>query len=220
LLDALLTLARGQTGIDRRAPVDLASVTEQVLHVRRAEALRRGVEITSALTPAPMTGDARLIERLVANLVDNALRYNIDHGEVAVMTETQDGCAHLSVVNTGPIVPLEDVDRLVQPFRRPGSDRTGQGEGFGLGLSIVQAIAEAHGAALTIDPQAGGGLAVLVTFPRSDDDAGDGAAERHRETAVSLSIEDLGALGDGRIQHAPSAVSSHGLDGSKPSRRK
>ena len=167
-----------------------------------------------------MTGDSRLIERLVANLVDNALRYNIDHGEVAVMTEGQEGCARLSVVNTGPIVPSEDVDGLVQPFRRPGSDRTRHGEGFGLGLSIVQAIVEAHGAALTISPQAGGGLAVVVTLAGSNTRASDGAAERHRESTVSLSTEDVGVLGDERDQRVPGAVLSDGRDGSTPSRRR
>ncbi|MGA2529469.1 MAG: HAMP domain-containing sensor histidine kinase [Acidimicrobiales bacterium] len=176
LLEALLTLARGQTGFDRRAPFDLATVTEQVLLARRPEALLRGVEINCALAPAPMAGDPRLVERLVVNLVDNALRYNIDHGEVAVITDTHDGYTCLSVVNTGPIVPLEEVKRLVQPFQRSGSDRTGHGEGFGLGLSIVQAITEAHGASLAIDPQAAGGLAVAVTFLQTNDQASDGAA--------------------------------------------
>lgn len=185
LLEALLTLARGQTGVERRAPFDLAAITEQVIIARRAEMLRAGVEINSALAPARVTGDARLVERLVANLVENAIRYNIDHGQAAVTTETEDGRARLSVVNTGPIVPVEDLERLVQPFERPGSDRMGHGEGFGLGLSIVQAIAEAHGADLAIRPEASGGLAVVVTFPRSHDHASNGAAQRDREPQIS-----------------------------------
>jgi signal transduction histidine kinase len=194
LLEALLTLTRGQTGIDRRAPFDLGTVTERVLLASRPDALRRGVELQSTLAPAPVTGDPRLVERLVANLVDNALRYNVDQGEVAVITEIRDGCARLSVLNSGPIVRLEDLDRLDQPFQRPGSDRTRHGEGFGLGLSIVKAIAEAHGAVLTIGSQVGGGLAVVVTFPQSEAHAGDGAAKRRHGSTVPSPTEDLRAL--------------------------
>jgi signal transduction histidine kinase len=194
LLDALLTLARGQTGIETRAPFDLAALTGEVLFARRDEALGRGVELRSTLTPAPMTGDPRLVERLVANLVDNALRHNVEGGEVAVMTASEGGRVRLAVRNTGPIVPRDDVECLVQPFQRPGADRTRHGEGFGLGLSIVQAIATAHGAALSIDPQARGGLDVAVTFPQSEISA---------------------ALGGDRVGLVGGAVSSPGLDGAR-----
>jgi len=77
----------------------------------------------------------------------------------------RDSRAVLSVSNTGPAVPAAAVDRLLRPFQRLGADRTGHAEGLGLGLSIVQAIAQAHGAALVVRPQPGGGLRVEVSFP-------------------------------------------------------
>lgn len=165
LIEALLTLTRGQSGLLRRAPFDLAVVTEEVLLAREAEAQQRGVQVRPTLSPAAVQGDRRLAERLVANLMDNALRYNLADGQVEVDTGMKDGRAVLSIVNTGPIVPSADVDRLIQPFQRLGTDRTNQGRGLGLGLSIVQAIAQAHDAKLSIHPRPSGGLEVQVAFP-------------------------------------------------------
>jgi signal transduction histidine kinase len=165
LIDALLTLARGQTGSDKREPLDLADLACRVLVTRRAEAQRRGLDLREALAPASVTGDARLIERLVANLVDNALRHNEDAGHVDVATGNRSGHAVLSVGNTGPLVPAADVDRLFEPFERLGANRTGHDGGLGLGLSIVQAIANAHGATIDVHPQRKGGLHIDVSFP-------------------------------------------------------
>jgi len=165
LIEALLTLARGQAGLDRQEPFDLAGVSGQVLHGRRAEASYLGLDLRTAACPAPLTGDPRLAERMVANLVDNALRHNQAGGWIEVTTGTGAGHAFLTVANTGPQIPPTEADRPLQPFRRLGADRTGQGRGLGLGLSIVQAIADAHGAALTALPRPGGGLRVEVTFP-------------------------------------------------------
>jgi signal transduction histidine kinase len=106
----------------------------------------------------------RLVERLVANLVDNALRHNVPDGRIAVATNTEAGHAVLSVTNTGPTVPAAAVDQLLQPFQRLAPERTTR-EGVGLGLSIVQAIATAHNATLTLRPQPKGGLHVEVSFP-------------------------------------------------------
>jgi signal transduction histidine kinase len=164
LIDALLTLSRGQAGLNRREGLDLADVTDQVLVHRRSEAARRGLELHAALSPAPATGDARLVERLVANLVDNALRHNVPDGRVEVATNTDAGHAVLSVTNTGPTVPVAAVDQLIQPFQRLVPERTHR-EGVGLGLSIVQAIATTHDATLRLRPQPEGGLHVDVSFP-------------------------------------------------------
>ena len=109
---------------------------------RQAEAEERGLEVHADLAPAPTTGDPRLVERLIANLVDNALRHNREHGRVEVVTEARADGAVISVTNTGPVVPPDDVERLFEPFRRGGSERTSGGDGYGLGLSIVRAIAE------------------------------------------------------------------------------
>ena len=165
LIEALLTLTRGHAGLDKREPFDLAAVTGQVLLTRRAEAKRRGLDLHTALSPAPAAGNPRLVERLVANLVDNALRYNVAGGRVDVRTAARNQNAILSVANTGPVIPATAVARLFQPFQRFGADRTGRGEGLGLGLSIVQAIADAHDATLTARPQPGGGLRIDGSFP-------------------------------------------------------
>jgi signal transduction histidine kinase len=172
IIEALLTLSRGQAGLDRREPFDLAALADQVVIARRSEAQDRQLGLHTALAAAPAAGDPRLAERLVANLVDNALRHNVPGGYVEVVTGTGAGGSVLSVINTGPVVPAEAVGRLLQPFQRLGADRTGHGEGVGLGLSIVQAIAQAHGAALVIRPQPAGGLRAEVTFPRRASPAG------------------------------------------------
>jgi signal transduction histidine kinase len=165
LIDALLALAQGQRGVDRPAPLDLAEIAGQVMRAHEAEAAVRGVETVAALDVTPVAGDRRLIERLIANLVENALRHNVAYGAVHVGTYTEGRTATLSVSNSGPNVPAEEVDRLLQPFQRLAADRVGERDGFGLGLSIVAAIADAHGAALDIDPRAEGGLDVDVRFP-------------------------------------------------------
>jgi signal transduction histidine kinase len=172
IIEALLTLSRGQAGLDRREPFDLATLADPVVLARRSEAQDRQLDIHTALAPAPASGDPRLAERLVANLVDNALRHNMPGGRVEVVTGSSVGGSVLSVINTGPVVPAEAVGRLLQPFQRLGADRTGHGEGVGLGLSIVQAIAQAHGANLVIRPQTAGGLRAEVTFPRPASPAG------------------------------------------------
>jgi signal transduction histidine kinase len=172
IIEALLTLSRGQAGLDGREPFDLAALADPVVLARRSEAQDRQLAIHTALTPAPASGDPRLAERLVANLVDNALRHNVPGGYVEVVTGSSADGSVLSVINTGPVVPAEAVGRLLQPFQRIGAHRTGHGEGVGLGLSIVQAIAEAHGAALVVRPQQAGGLRAEVTFPRPASSAG------------------------------------------------
>ena len=165
LIEALLTLARGQAGLDKQEPFDLAAVARQVLAARRSEADFQNLTLHASLGPAPTAGSPRLAERLAANLVDNALRHNMPGGRVNVTTTTTNSRAVLSVANTGPLVPANATDRLFRPFQRLGTDRTSRGEGLGLGLSIVQAIAQAHGASITARPQPGGGLLVDVTFP-------------------------------------------------------
>jgi len=164
MIEALLTLTRVQAGLERREAFDLATVTNQVLAAHRPEAARGGVTLRSELSPSPMQGDPRLVERLVNNLIDNALRHNMPAGTVEITTNSRPGQAVLTVHNTGPVVPDTAIDRLLQPFQRLGPDRTSHGEGVGLGLSIVQAIGDAHDADLSLQPQPGGGLRVSVHF--------------------------------------------------------
>jgi signal transduction histidine kinase len=165
LIEALLTLARSQRGLDRVEPVDLAAVTDAVITSRRAEAERRDLVISADLGPATVAGDDRLAERLVANLLDNALRHNTTGGRVWVSTAAVNGHAVLSVANTGPTIPPTEVGQLFLPFQRLGPDRTANRDGHGLGLSIVHAIADAHDAPLRGRALPGGGLEVEVRFP-------------------------------------------------------
>jgi signal transduction histidine kinase len=167
LIDALLTLARGELGLHRRRPLDLAEVAEEALLSRTTQATDRDVRLVSTLDRAPTEGDLHLVERLVANLVDNALRYNTSAGQVEVTTGTTAEGALLSVSNTGPLIPADQLDRLFEPFQRLDAERTRHDGGLGLGLSIVQAIATTHGATVHARSRAGGGLDVRVAFPRA-----------------------------------------------------
>jgi signal transduction histidine kinase len=164
LIETLLTLARSQRGLDRCEPLDLAAVAEDATAASATGAQTRGLRVHSAFAEAPALGDLRLAERLVANLVDNAVRHNVPGGWIEVVTGLREGRALLSVANTGPVIPPEKVDLLFQPFGRL-EDRVGR-DGLGLGLSIVTAIAAAHEADLRARPLPGGGLEVEVHFPR------------------------------------------------------
>jgi signal transduction histidine kinase len=167
LIEALLTLSRSQRGLDRREPFDLAVVAGEVLLDRAPEAESRRLRVETALDPAPTSGDSALGERLVANLVDNALRHNLTGGRLDVATGTKAGRAVLTVSNSGPPVPPAEVARLFEPFQRL-SDRSGHDGGLGLGLSIVHAIAAAHGATLTARARPEGGLTIEVGFPPAE----------------------------------------------------
>lgn len=166
LLEALLTLASSERGLDRREPLDLSVLVDTVLLDPRPEINRLGVRISADVKPAPVIGDAALLERLLNNLIENALQHNIPAGTAQVSVGTRGKRAFLSVTNTGPIVPAEDLDQLFEPFRRLGADRTARGDGHnGLGLSIVRAIVTAHRAAIVARAQPDGGLAIEVDFP-------------------------------------------------------
>jgi len=169
LIEALLALASSQGGLDRREPVDLAAVAGEVLLAARPEAARRSLSVDAVTGPASLLGDRLLAGRLVANLVRNAVRHNVPGGEVKVSTAARDGRAVLTVANTGPAIPPEAVGRLFQPFARLDGRRVRHDNGHGLGLSIVDAIAAAHGAAITAHARTGGGLSIEVTFPAIPD---------------------------------------------------
>ena len=164
LLEALLTLARGEYGRLRREPVDLAATAAEVLRVNDHHELRR----TVALEPARTLGDPRLIERLVANLVTNALTHNIAGGWLDIATYTAAGCATLTIANAGPVIAAGELARLFQPFQRLRPHAGPAADGVGLGLAIVQAIANAHNATVTAQARTGGGLGIDAAFPALD----------------------------------------------------
>ncbi len=165
LIEAMLTLASSEAGPGEREPVDLGAVTGAALATRRLTVGRLGLDVQADLQPAVFDGDPVLVQQLVTNLIDNAVRHNAPGGDIRVATKTTGGRAVLSVANSGPVIPPAAVDRLFQPFQRLGPRPARREGGHGLGLSIVRAIATAHGAAIEARAQPGGGLAVDVTFP-------------------------------------------------------
>jgi signal transduction histidine kinase len=165
LIEALLTLARSQRGLDRKEAIDLAAVVSDVASSRSDAAIAAGLQLDLAFEATPILGDRALIERLVANLLDNAIHHNRAGGNVRMVTEGNMDGSRLIVANTGAVVPEEQLGRLFEPFQRISRSLPGEHEGLGLGLSIVQAIAKAHGARLAINAGASGGLIVEVRFP-------------------------------------------------------
>jgi signal transduction histidine kinase len=159
LIDTLLTLARNERGLTTHQSVDLAMLAEDALDTITVD----GLHVTAALQPAVVSGDPLLLERLVANLVDNAARHNVPDGLVSVGTAAHDGIAELRITNTGPVVPADRVDALFEPFTRL-DERTG--DGVGLGLALVASIGRIHHASIEAAPRAGGGLDVTVRIPR------------------------------------------------------
>ncbi|MBT2229324.1 cell wall metabolism sensor histidine kinase WalK [Nonomuraea sp. NEAU-A123] len=163
LIEALLTLARSQQGLHHRQPVDLAAIAGQALGQRGDQ----GVRVESALRPAPASGDRALLERLVANLLDNAARHNVPDGWIKVTTAVESGRPTLRISNSGPVIPPDRVPTLLQPFQRLETGRRATGDGLGLGLSIVAAIVQAHHGTLEARALPGGGLEVAVALTGS-----------------------------------------------------
>ncbi len=165
LIEALLTLARSQRGLDHREPLDLAAITTSALHSCEPDAAARGLAISASMTTAPILGDARLLQRLAANLIGNAIRHNIPGGQVGIRVTADGPRATLTITNTGPVIPAGQLTRLLEPFQRLPDGRRADQEGLGLGLPIVAAIAKAHNATLTITPGRPGGLIIEISFP-------------------------------------------------------
>ncbi|ANW17077.1 two-component sensor histidine kinase [Streptomyces clavuligerus] len=165
LIDSLLTLARAESTITGRLPVDLAQIADAVLEQTREGAERQGLTVESALRPAPATGDPVLLEQLVRNLIDNAVKYNRPGGLLRVETGAGRDGAHVTVLNTGAEIRSHEIPVLFEPFRRL-TDRVGSARGSGLGLSIVRAVARTHNGDVTAVPRPGGGLGVTATLPR------------------------------------------------------
>jgi signal transduction histidine kinase len=175
LIAALLILARNERGLTVHEQIDLATIAEDVLD----SVDLRDRRLHRAFEQAVISGDPVLLERLVANLVDNAVRYNGAAGDVWVSTHTITGESHLTVANTGPRISAADAERIFQPFQRL-NDRASH-EGFGLGLTIVASIAAVHGGTAAARPRNEGGLSITVTIPTA---APAGATDTHETGAV------------------------------------
>ncbi|MEV0824907.1 sensor histidine kinase [Nonomuraea rubra] len=163
LVQALLTLATSERGVTRWDPLDLAHLAGNVLATRRDQAKQAGLDLAEQLAPAVTSGDPRLIESLVANLIDNAIRHNHADGHIEITTRARGTHAALTVTNSGPVIPGDQIQRLLQPFQKLAPDRHG-GDGYGLGLAIVHAVTRAHRATLTADARPEGGLSITVLF--------------------------------------------------------
>ena len=164
LIEALLTLARSDRGNGPREALDVAVLAEDALDAAGPAIRARPVTVQAALQPGPALGDPVLVERLVINLVDNAVRHNVPNGWVQVATGTREGMAFIEVANGGAPIPEEVVPSLFEPFRRL-SERAGSPDGTGLGLSIVRSVAVAHHGRVTARHRQAGGLEVSVLLP-------------------------------------------------------
>lgn len=173
LIEALLTLAGGEGGVERWEPLDLSEITENIVLSRRQEAAHQGIEIATSLAPAPVAGDPSLMESLISNLVENAIIHNHLGGQVQITTTTRSQWRSILVSNAGPVIAQEEVGRLFQPFQRLGQERVQTADGHGLGLAIVRAIADAHGATLAARALPAGGLEIEVSFPAPRNAQGD-----------------------------------------------
>jgi signal transduction histidine kinase len=182
LLASLLILARSQGGLLRSEPVDLAQAVGPAVDAAVPAATSEGVRLSAELGAAPVEGDAALLERLAANLLENAVRYNRPGGFVHVRTGDGAAGVELRVENSGPPVDREAAARLAEPFERLG--READARGAGLGLSIVRAVSEAHGGTLAIEPRAEGGLIASVRLPRGGGDR-NGARARATDSRPS-----------------------------------
>jgi signal transduction histidine kinase len=165
LIAALLSLAKGQRDIDHKETVDLAAIAHDALHAQRQQVQQREVHIDPDIKPATVDGDPRLIEELIQNLIDNAILHNTTGGNVHLITATEDGHGVFAISNDGPLIPPTELERLFRPFERLEPGRLHHKTGHGLGLSIVDAIATAHGATLTARSRPEGGLSIEITFP-------------------------------------------------------
>ncbi len=179
LLTSLLILARSQRGLLREEPVDLAAAARAAQRLVEREAAAEGVRVELRLEPVSVSGDRALLERLVANLLENGVRYNRPGGVVGVATEPAEEGVRLTVENTGARVEPAAAARLAQPFER--LERGADGRGAGLGLSIVSAVCEAHGGRLEIVPRERGGLCVAVWLPGAPPRSGDRPARDSRD---------------------------------------
>lgn len=165
LVGALLLLARtDRFGLAVHEPVDLAAVVSTAWRATRTEAEHRALRVEFSTAPAPAVGDPALLERVAGNLLENAVRHNVDRGWITVRTEARASHSALVVSSSGPLVDPATVSELFEPFRRGGTARTGR-SGTGLGLSIVRAAVEAHGGTVHAEPVVGGGLTLTVTLP-------------------------------------------------------
>jgi signal transduction histidine kinase len=178
LLDSLLDLAHSETTIDRDTRIDLADLAAEATSAHADAARRAGIELRTELAAAPLHGDPALLSRVVHNLVDNAIRYNLPTGGWITVhsATTRENTATLSVANSGPVIDPDDTAALFEPFRRLRYDRTHQPRGSGLGLSVVRAVVRTHHGSVQARPRSDGGLTMSIVIPPQPETAPTAAA--------------------------------------------
>jgi signal transduction histidine kinase len=165
LIEGLLTLARSEQQLRVWQPTDLADAAAQALQHAQRDGGAAGLRVVSGLRPAPVAGDPALLDRMVANLVENAVRHNQPDGWLEVTTGISDGRVFVNVANGGEEIPADQVESLFEPFRRLNGRVASSARGAGLGLPIVRSVARAHGGDAHATALAGGGLEVTVRLP-------------------------------------------------------
>jgi hypothetical protein len=166
LLESFLVLARAQHGeLGERTLVSLARLARDTLAARDEAIAAKQIELHTSLAPVRVMGSETLLATMVDNVIENAVRHNQPHGVINVACEADTQTARLVVESDGPVLDQSAVAQLIQPFRRLGPERTGSENGYGLGLSIVAAVASAHGGELELRARPNGGLRVQITLP-------------------------------------------------------
>ena len=161
LLEGLLMLARSQASLTAEEPVDLSGLAADCITDLQARISERRLVVRDGLEPAWVRGEPALLERMIANLIDNAIRHNEPGGFLEASTGFEAGRATVRVANGGEVIDAAEAEDLAEPFRRRHRD----GDGFGLGLSIVHSVAQAHGGSLRVSARPAGGLEVTVELP-------------------------------------------------------
>jgi signal transduction histidine kinase len=165
MVEALLTLAVSDQGKLSTEFTDLATWAEDAIDAAAPEIERLNLNVDAELDPAETTGDPQLLERMISNLVGNAVRHNEPGGWIRLRTGSSDTGVYFEIANSGPFIPDHAVPSLFEPFRRMEA-RTGTRDGAGLGLSIARSVVTAHRATITARSQAAGGLDISVVIPR------------------------------------------------------
>lgn len=166
LLESLLALARSQSNMNECEVVDLAELAGDVLSERVQRAIDAQIHVDLELGMGTVRGDPWLLERLLANLVDNAITHNRPGGWMTLVVGTHDNSCRIEVHNSGDRLTSAEVDAILQPFRRAADN---QRPGYGLGMTIVQSVAKAHGGNVAISAREEGGLDVTVEFASAAD---------------------------------------------------
>jgi signal transduction histidine kinase len=165
LIASLLALASSEGGVVQSRDADLAEIVAPALEREEAFSAGGALQLDATLAPAPVIGDPVLLERLAENLIENAVRYNAAVGWVRVRTGIERGEAVLHIANPGARIDPSKVEELLEPFRRLASSRARSTGGYGLGLAVVRAVAQAHGGRVAVLARREGGLEVTVSLP-------------------------------------------------------